>query len=150
MVSTGKGRTTCSYFFPDGERILYSSTHAAGAACPPPPDYSQGYVWKLHPEFDIFVADREGKNPRRLTDTPGYDAEATISPDGSRIIFTSMRDGDLDLYEMDEAGNVKRLTETPGYDGGAFYSRTARRSSTAPAIPRGRRWMSTRRSSRRA
>ena len=123
-VSTGQGKTTCSYFFPGGERILYSSTHAAGPDCPPPPDYSRGYVWRLHPEFEIFTANRDGSDLRRLTDQPGYDAEATISPDGERIIFTSMRDGDLDLYTMRPDGDdVRRITSERGYDGGAFFSR---------------------------
>jgi len=123
-VSNGQGKTTCSYFFPDGQHILYSSTHAAGPACPPPADHSRGYVWKLHPEFDIYVAERDGSGAHRITDSPGYDAEATISPDGSRIIFTSLRDGDLDLYTMGPGGeDVRRITSTRGYDGGAFFSR---------------------------
>jgi Tol biopolymer transport system component len=128
MVSNGKGKTTCSYFFPDGDRVLYSSTFAADEACPPPPDYSMGYVWKLHPEFDVFSSALDGSDLRRLTETPGYDAEATISPDGNTIIFTSMRDGDLDLYTMDaDGGNVVRITNEPGYDGGAFFSRDGKR-----------------------
>jgi Tol biopolymer transport system component len=123
LVSTGKGRTTCSYFFPDGERILYASTHLGGRECPPPPDMSQGYVWALYPDYDLFSARADGTDIRRLTTTPGYDAEATISTDGRRIVFTSVRDGDLDLYSMNaDGGDVKRLTRTPGYDGGAFYS----------------------------
>ena len=121
-VSTGEGRTTCGYFFPSGDRILYSSTHLAGAACPADPDRSRGYVWPLH-EYDVFTARADGSDLRRLTSTPGYDAEATIAPDGSRIVFTSMRDGDIDLYAMDAGGrNVRRLTTEEGYDGGAFYS----------------------------
>jgi len=137
MVSTGLGKTTCSYFFPDGERILYSSTHAADEACPPPPDYSRGYVWKLYPDFDVYVADRDGKNVKRITETEGYDAEATISPDGSRIIFTSMRDGDIDLYTMDpDGGNVQRITDEPGYDGGAFFSRDGQRIVWRASRPR--------------
>lgn len=121
-VSNGEGRTTCGYFFPDGERILYSSTHLHDPACPAPPDYSRGYVWALY-EFDVFTARPDGSDTRRLTDSPGYDAEATISPDGSRIVFTSVRDGDLEIYSMDaDGGNVRRLTHEPGYDGGAFFS----------------------------
>jgi len=127
-VSNGEGKCTCSYFMPDGQRILYSSTYLAGAACPPPPDYSQGYVWKLEESYEIFSAARDGSDVRRLTDNPGYDAEATVAPDGSRIIFTSMRDGDLDLYTMKPDGSdLKRLTTALGYDGGAFYSRDGRR-----------------------
>ena len=127
MVSTGQGKTTCGYFLQDG-RIVYSSTHLADPACPPPPDYSQGYVWKLYPGFDVFVADADGANVQRITDTPGYDAEATLSPDGNRIIFTSVRDGDLELYTMNTDGSdVRRITDELGYDGGAFYSRDGTR-----------------------
>jgi Tol biopolymer transport system component len=124
MVSTGAGATTCSYIFPDGRRILYASTHLASADCPPAPDRSRGYVWAVHPGFDIFAADADGRDPRRLTSTPGYDAEATMSADGKRVVFTSVRDGDLDIYSMDADGkNVKRLTSELGYDGGPFFSR---------------------------
>lgn len=124
MVSTGKGRTTCSYFFPRGRRILYSSTHAADAKCPVPPDYSRGYVWAVYPAYDIFTAREDGSDVRQLTKTQGYDAEATMSVDGKKIVFTSMRDGDLDIYTMDADGrHVKRLTNELGYDGGPFFSR---------------------------
>jgi Tol biopolymer transport system component len=127
MVSTGKGRTTCSYFFPSGKRILFSSTHLASPDCPPPPDYSHGYVWAIYPGYDIFTANPDGSDLKQLTNTPGYDAEATFSTDGRKIVFTSMRDGDLDIYTMDSDGkNVKRLTDELGYDGGAFFSRDGR------------------------
>jgi Tol biopolymer transport system component len=123
MVSNGEGRTTCSYFFKDRKRILYGTTHLAKKECPPNPDYSKGYVWAIYPEYDIVAANADGTKIKPLTETPGYDAEATVSPDGKRIIFTSMRDGDLDLYSMDKDGkNVKRLTTELGYDGGAFFS----------------------------
>jgi Tol biopolymer transport system component len=122
MVSTGKGVTTCAYFFPQGDRILYSSTHEHSPECPPRPDYSQGYVWPLHP-FDIYTARRDGSDLRRIGSSSAYDAEATISPDGSRIVFTSTRDGDLEIYTMNADGtDVRRLTNEPGYDGGAFFS----------------------------
>jgi TolB protein len=128
MVSTGKGRTTCSYFFPDGKRILFSSTHAASPECPPPPDYSHGYVWAVYPGYDIFTARPDGSDLRQLTKTQGYDAEATFSTDGRKVVFTSMRDGDLDIYTMDADGrNVKRLTNELGYDGGPFFSRDGRK-----------------------
>jgi WD40-like Beta Propeller Repeat len=85
MVSTGKGRTTCSYFYPDGKKILYSSTHLASPECPPRPDFSKGYVWAVYSGYDIFTANPDGSNLKRLTTTPGYDAEATISLDGKKI-----------------------------------------------------------------
>ena len=123
MVSTGKGRTTCAYFLPGDERILYASTHAADDGCLPPPDRSHGYVWKLYDEFDIYVADADGRNPTVLSASPGYDAEATVSPQGDRIVFTSTRDGDPEIYSMAlDGSDVKRLTNTPGYDGGPFFS----------------------------
>jgi Tol biopolymer transport system component len=122
-VSSGKGRTTCGYFrFPQGDRIVYASTEAADADCPPPPDRSKGYVWAVYDGYDLYEAMPDGSQARRLTQTPGYDAEATWCPKGGKLVFTSARDGDLDLYEMTEGGAVKRLTNTPGYDGGAFYS----------------------------
>lgn len=123
LVSTGKGRTTCAYFMPDNQHVVYSSTHHHDAACPPPPDMSRGYVWGLYPTFDVFVARQDGTDLRQLTDEWGYDAEATISPRGDKIVFTSVRDGDLDIYTMNLDGtDVTRLTHDVGYDGGPFYS----------------------------
>ena len=128
MVSTGRGKTTCGYFFPDGKRILYSSTHAAGPDCPSPPDYSRGYVWKLYLEFEIYTARADGTGLKRLTRNPGYDAEATISRHGKTIVFTSLRSGDLDIYTMDANGkNLRRLTTELGYDGGPFFSADGKR-----------------------
>jgi TolB protein len=128
LVSTGKGRTTCSYFIPGTDRILYASTHAASPDCPPPPDYSKGYIWKLYDTFEIYSAKRDGSDVRRLTDNPGYDAEATCSRDGKRVIFTSFRNGDFDLYTMRPDGSdVRRITRELGYDGGAFYSADGKR-----------------------
>ena len=126
-VSTGKGRTTCGYFYDRDRRILFSSTHLAGDSCPPRPDYSKGYVWPVHPGYDIFTARPDGSDLRRLTDTPGYDAETTVSVDGRWFVFTSLRDGDLDLYKMHPDGSgLVRLTDRAGYDGGAFFSRDGR------------------------
>jgi TolB protein len=123
LVSTGKGRTTCAYFFPGDRRILYASTHGAGLQCPPKADMSHGYVWAIYKDYDIYTARADGSDVKPLTRTPGYDAEATISPDGKRIVFTSVRDGDLEVYSMNLDGSkVKRLTHEKGYDGGAFYS----------------------------
>lgn len=123
LVSTGKGRTTCSYFFPSGDRILFSSTHAASPECPPKPDYSKGYVWPIYDSYDIYTAKPDGSDLKQLTNTPGYDAEATITRDGKKIAFTSMRNGDLDIYVMDSDGShIKQLTHELGYDGGPFWS----------------------------
>ena len=122
MISTGDGRTTCSYFFPGDKKILYSSTHLGAKQCPPRPDFSQGYVWAVYETFDIFTANPDGSNLKQLTTAPGYDAETTISRQG-KLVFTSKRDGDLDIYTMDRNGkNVKRLTNELGYDGGPFWS----------------------------
>ncbi|MCB0474720.1 MAG: PD40 domain-containing protein [Flavobacteriaceae bacterium] len=125
MVSTGKGRTTCSYFMPDNEHILYASTHLGGDACPPVPEHKPGgkYVWPIYDTYDIFVADLKGNIVKQLTDTPGYDAEATVSPKGDKIVFTSTRNGDIDLYTMNlDGSDVKQITHELGYDGGAFFS----------------------------
>jgi len=124
-VSTGQGRTTCSFFMPNGKAVLYASTHLGGKECPPEVPRTPGgkYLWPVYDTYDIFVADLKGKILRQLTNTPGYDAEATISPKGDKIVFTSTRHGDLDLYTMDLDGkNVKQITNEIGYDGGAFFS----------------------------
>jgi Tol biopolymer transport system component len=126
-VSTGSGRTTCGYFYDHDRRVLFSSTHLGGDSCPPPPDHSQGYVWAIYPDYDIFTARPDGSDLKRLTRTPGYDAEATVAPDGRTLVFTSVRDGDLELYSMRSDGSaVTRLTDRLGYDGGAFFSRDGR------------------------
>lgn len=123
LVSTGKGRTTCSYFFPSNDKILFSSTHAASAECPPKPDYSKGYVWPIYDTYRIYTAKPDGSDLKILTDAPGYNAEATITRDGKHIVFTSTRNGDLDIYTMDADGkNLKQLTHELGYDGGPFWS----------------------------
>ncbi len=123
MVSNGEGKTTCSYFLPGDTAILYASTFGADINCPPPPDFSKGYVWKLYNTFDIYTADPDGSNLRKMTDTEGYDAEATVSPVGDKIVFTSTRDGDPEIYTMNLDGtNQTRLTHQKGYDGGPFFS----------------------------
>jgi len=123
MLSNGKGATTCSYFWPGSERLLYATTALAADEPPAPPDFSKGYVWKLHPEFDIVAHDIDGGNFLRLTDAPGYDAEGTISRDGEWIVFTSCRDGDPEIYKMRSDGSeLTRLTNEQGYDGGPFFS----------------------------
>jgi Tol biopolymer transport system component len=128
MVSTGKGRTTCAYFLPGDNKIIYASTQLAGDDCPPPPDRSKGYVWELYNSFDIFSANADGTELAQLTFSPGYDAEATVSPVGDKIVFTSTRDGDPEIYVMDIDGSDQtRLTIQKGYDGGAFFSQDGKK-----------------------
>ncbi len=130
LISTGTGRTTCSFFMPDGKHILYASTHEANRECPPKPKpRTDGkYLWPIYAEFDIYEADLNGKITRKLTDSPGYDAEAVVSPDGKYIVFTSTRSGDLELWRMDLNGkNLKQLTFGLGYDGGAFFSHDSKK-----------------------
>jgi TolB protein len=123
LVSTGKGRTTCAFFLPGDQRILFASTHLAGDAPPPPPDQSQGYTWAVFNAYDIFTCARDGSDLKQITKSPGYDAEATVSPKGDRMVFTSSRDGDLEIYTMGlDGSDVKRLTNEVGYDGGPVWS----------------------------
>ncbi|HUI76572.1 MAG TPA: hypothetical protein VLY24_01620 [Bryobacteraceae bacterium] len=123
LVSTGKGRTTCGYFLPDNKHIIYASTHLAADACPAPPDRSKGYVWGIFPGYDIFLATDDGKIEKRLTDTPGYDAEGTINFKSGQIVYTSLSSGDLELWTMRPDGSQKKqLTRTAGYDGGPVFS----------------------------
>ncbi len=126
LVSTGTGRTTCAYWLPDGKHFVYASTHLGSKDCPPVPDrskYGNKYIWPLYPSYDIFLADTNGVIVKQLTNAKGYDAEATISPDGKKMIYTSDKDGDLELYIMDlKTGKEKRITHDLGYDGGAWFS----------------------------
>ena len=135
LVSTGKGATTCGYFFPGDRRVLYSSTHASGPNCPPKPKREGAYRWALD-DYDIYAVGTDGQEMQRLTSTPGYDAEATISPDGKTIVWTSVKDGDLDLYAMNLDGSKpRRLTSEIGYDGGAFFSPDSKRIVYRAAHP---------------
>lgn len=128
LASTGKGRTTCGYFLADNRHIVYASTHLAGDACPTPPDRSKGYVWGVFAGYDIFLATDDGKIEKRLTDAPGYDAEATVNWKTKKIVYTSLASGDLDLWTMNPDGSDKRqITQKPGYDGGAVFSRDGKK-----------------------
>jgi len=126
MVSSGKGRTTCGYFLPGGKQVVYASTHLGADTCPPIPDRSKfgnKYIWPVYESYDIFLATTDGKIVKQLTTEKGYDAEATLSPDGKKMLFTSTRNGDLDLYIMDiKTQKVKQITTELGYDGGAWFS----------------------------
>jgi len=138
LVSTGMGRTTCSYFLPDG-RIIFGSTHSAAKECPPTAMFEQGrYVWPIYDTYDIYIADGDGSNIELLIGGEGYDAEATVSPDGKYIIFTSTRSGDLELFRYEiETGDILQLTDTLGYDGGAFFSRDSQQIVWRASRPQG-------------
>ncbi len=138
LVSTGKGRTTCSYFMKDG-RILFASTHEADAACPNEPIRSGGrYVWAIYPSYEIYTAQADGSGISTLIGGPGYDAEATVSPDGKYVVFTSTRSGDLELWRYELAsGDLLQLTSDLGYDGGAFFSLDSRQIVWRASRPQG-------------
>lgn len=126
-VSNGRGKTTCGYFMDADRRILFASSHALEDTCPPRPDPSKGYVWRLDP-FDIYTAKADGSDLKRLTKFGVYTAEGVLSPDGKKIVFTSLKDGDLDIYVMNADGtNVRQLTHQLGYDGGAWWSPDGKR-----------------------
>jgi TolB protein len=123
LISTGLGRTTCSYYMPNGKDILYASTHKGSHQCPTVITDVKDYLWNIYDDFDIFIASRKGKIKKQLTSSKGYDAEATVSPQGDKIVFTSMRSGDLELWTMNIDGtNQRQITNSLGYDGGAFFS----------------------------
>ena len=126
LVSTGKGRTTCGAFMKDGKHIIYASTHLGSSDCPPIPDrskYGNKYIWPLYDSYDIFMADLNGKIVKQLTNSKGYDAEATLSPDGKKMLYTSTKDGDIDMYVMDlKTGKEIKVTNLLGYDGGGWFS----------------------------
>jgi len=139
LVSTGKGRTTCGYFLKDGKHIMYASTHETAEACPTPPDRSKRYLWGVFPGYEIYVATDAGKILEKLTDAPGYDAEATVNWKTGRVVFTSKASGDLDLWTMRTDGSrKKRITTAPGYDGGPVFSRDGKKlvwRANYPATP---------------
>ncbi len=125
LLSTGQGRTTCSFFMPGNKSVVYASTHESSASCPHVPERRADgkYIWPVYASFDIYHGDLKGNIIKKLTDSPGYDAEATVSPQGNKIVFTSTRSGDLELYTMNiDGSDVRQVTNQLGYDGGAFFS----------------------------
>jgi TolB protein len=137
LVSTGKGKTTCSYFLQGDKKIVYASTHHHGEQPPVVKRTGRGYEWEVHREFDLFVANPDGSELKQLTDAPGYDAEATVCRVTGTIVFTSVRDGDLELYTMEPDGsNVQRVTKRRGYDGGAFFSHDGSKLVLRSAFPK--------------
>jgi Tol biopolymer transport system component len=138
LISTGKGRTTCSYFLNDG-KIVFASTHEGNDRCPESQMFSGGrYVWPLFDTYDIYASDADGSNIQLLIGGKGYDAEATASPDGKYIIFTSTRSGDLELWRYEiKTKKLLQLTDTPGYDGGAFFSRDSKQIVWRASRPKG-------------
>ncbi len=155
-LSPGTGKTTCAFFRPRSDEVLFASTHLdAETAAKQKAELEfraagkeRRYSWDYDERFDIFVTRRDGNALRRLTDAPGYDAEASYSPDGRKIVFSSLRDaypaeklspedrkrletdpayfGEIYIMNADGTGQ-KRLTFTPGYDGGPFFSPDGRR-----------------------
>lgn len=138
LASTGDGRTTCGYFLPDG-RVLYASTHESSAECPAPVFSAAGrYVWPIYPMYDIYAANADGSDVTKLIGGEGYDAEATVSPDGRYVVFTSTRSGDLELWRYELAtGEVLQLTDDLGYDGGAFFSPDSKQIVWRASRPQG-------------
>ncbi|WP_306592080.1 TolB family protein [Geothrix sp. 21YS21S-4] len=123
-VSTGKGRVTCGWFLPGDRKILYASTHWAGPECPEAPPFTPGkYRWPVFSGYDLTIANADGSDPKPFLPSPGYDAEATVSPNGKWVVFTSERGGDVDLWRADlDGSHLLRLTDGVGYDGGGVFS----------------------------
>lgn len=150
-VSPGIGKTTCSFLRPDGKTVLFASSHLdPEAEAKQQAEFAlrtegraRRYAWDFDPHMDIFTAAPDGSGLERLTTSEGYDAEGAYSPDGKKIVFTSLRgaypaselgeedrkqlEADPsyfgDIYIMNADGtDQQRLTNAPGYDGGPFFS----------------------------
>ena len=129
LVSTGTGRTTCAYFLKGSNKIVYASTHEADENCPESQMFINGkYVWPIYDSYNIYMTDANGTNQEKLISSDYYDAEATVSPDGKYMIFTSTRSGDLELWRYEfKTSELLQLTDELGYDGGAFFSHDSKK-----------------------
>ena len=137
-VSPGAGKTTCGFFHPQGKKIIWASSHLDPEAKKHyPAEFDlraeekktkkrRRYQWDFDPHMEIFESDLDGGGVKRLTDSSGYDAEGSYSPDGKQIVFCSNRTGEknLELFIMDSDGkNIRQLTKAPAcYNGGPFFS----------------------------
>jgi len=140
-ISNGFGRTTCSYFLEGDERVIFASTHAQNEKCPVPPDRAKigKYVWPIYSSFDLYVVNKDGSDLKTFTKDNFYTAEATVSPDGKKIVYTSNKSGDLELYVINmEKKTEKQITNKLGYDGGAFFSPDSEQLVFRASRPEGR------------
>jgi Tol biopolymer transport system component len=154
-ISPGIGKTTCAFFRPGSDEILFASTHADPQSKKLQQEELESraagtqrrYAWDFDPEMDIYVYSESTGALKRVTDARGYDAEAAYSPDGRWIVFSSTREAYgrtlsdderkrlekdpahfAELYIMRADGSEqKRLTNTPGYDGGPFFTHDGER-----------------------
>lgn len=123
LVSTSKGRCTCSYFLPDMSGLVFSSTHERNEGPQKPIDMSKGYVWMVNPDFAVYRCNLDGSGIRPILKLPGYVAETTVAPNGKYLTFTGGFEGDLEIYRANLDGSgIRRLTNEKGYDGGPFVS----------------------------
>jgi Tol biopolymer transport system component len=149
-ISPGIGKTTCAFFRPGSDEILFASTHHD----PKSKQYQdeenafrasgkeRRYAWDYDPEMEIYAHSEKTGALKRLTDVRGYDAEASYSPDGQWIAFSSTREpyartldakeqkqletdpsyfAEIYIMRADGSGQ-KRLTSVAGYDGGPFFT----------------------------
>lgn len=153
-ISPGMGKTTCAFFRPGSDEIMFASTHLDPKSLQYQKDEldfrasgkERRYAWDYDPEMDIFAYSEKTGAMTRLTTAKGYDAEGGYSPDGQWIVFSSMRDAynrtlteveqkqlaldasyfaEVYIMKADGSGQ-QRLTDWPGYDGGTFFTRDGR------------------------
>lgn len=123
LVSTGKGACTCAFFHPNGQKIIFASSHSDPEPVREEPPH-EGYKWDLTPYMNIYEANLDGSELKALTIGPAYHAECAYSPDGKKIVYASNENGSMNIYVMDADGtNSKAITSTVDiYNGGPFFS----------------------------